>query len=402
MNVSMKQALNRSFLLILAGLAGFAGCKKQDDASAKKDMNVPIPVEVVTVHLDTPAWTQTYPGKVEGIRRAEVRPRVSGILVKRSYKEGSFVKEGDELFKIDPEPYEIAVELAQAQYDRAVALEAQARRDFERIDKLFQSGAVSDKQHDDSISTYELAKAGTKGAGAALKQAKLNLKYTSVTAPVGGVTDMEVLTEGSLVSSADKLTVVTQLDPVYVTFSLPEGDPAFQLLFAKGSRSEEGSTAMTLITKSGKEYGTPGRINFSETGVDPSTGAVGMRAEFPNPDHILLPGQFARIVFRNLKLNPSAIIPADAVLMTAKAPIVYVVNGQNAVEPRPVALGPVLEAGQLVTWGLNDGDRVIVTSLIRIRPGMPVMPKERGQVAPAASQDPAQTAPQGAATESAK
>jgi membrane fusion protein (multidrug efflux system) len=192
---------------------------------------------------------------------------------------------------------------------------------------------------------------------------------------------MEVLTEGSLVSSADKLTTVTQLDPIYVQFSLPEGDPAYQQLFARGSRQKEGSTALTLFTRNGSEYGRPGQVNFSETGVDPQTGSVRMRAQFENADSVLLPGQFARIAFKDLNLAPCAVIPEAAVLMTARAPIVYVVNGENKVEPRPVMLGPVVDGGQMIVAGLAEGDRVIITSLIRIRPGMTVVPRIKGSEA---------------------
>ena len=204
---------------------------------------------------------------------------------------------------------------------------------------------------------------------------------------------MEVLTEGSLVSSADKLTVVTQQDPVYVLFSLPEGDPAYQQLFAKGSRQKEGSTAMTLFMRNGTAYGSSGQVNFSESGVDPLTGATSMRAEFANPDGQLMTGQFARIAFKDLKLNTCVVIPAEAVLMTGFGSIVYVVDDKSTVQPRPVALGPVVDDGQLVMGGLNEGDRVIITSLIRIRPGMPVAPKEHGESAGAPTGAPTGGAP---------
>jgi membrane fusion protein (multidrug efflux system) len=375
---------------MIATVLVLAGCGEGKKAAAKSASGQIPEVEVVDVHLQNLAWSQTYPARVEGIRRAEVRPRVGGIIVKRAYEEGAIVKEGDVLFKIDPAPFQIAVEKAEADYAHAVAQKNQSARDLKRVNKLFETASVSEKQHDDAQSAYDLAAASELSAKATLDQAKLNLGYTDVTAPVGGVTEMEQFTEGSLVSSADKLTVVTQLDPVYVFFSLPEGDPAYLQLFAKGSRQKEGSTAMILFTRDGTAYGHFGQVNFSQTGVDPQTGAVRMRAEFANPDARLLPGQFARVAFKDLHLAPAAVIPADAVLMTAQAPIVYVVDEKSTVAPRPVALGPVIKDGQLVTAGLREGDRVIITSLIRMRPGMPVVAKSSAdkagaQQAPAAS-----------------
>ena len=351
-----------------------AACGKGGKAAAGPNMGPP-EVEVVQVHLQQIAWKQTYPARIEGVRSAEIRPRVGGIIVRRAYREGSVVKEGDTLFQIDPAPYEIAVEKAQGDYDSALAREKQAVADLDRVNKLFATGSVSDKQHDDAVAAADLAKATSVSAHATLRQAQLNLDYSSVKAPFAGVTGMENLSEGSLVSSADKLTVVTQLDPIYVLFSLPEGDPAYQQLFANGSRHKEGSTATTLFTRSGLAYSRPGQVNFSETGVDPQTGTVRMRAEFANPDGELLPGQFVRISFTDLKLPPSAVIPEASVLMTPMGAMVYTVGADNKVAPRPVTLGPVLKEGQLVMSGLAEGDKVIITSLIRIRPGMPVVPK---------------------------
>jgi membrane fusion protein (multidrug efflux system) len=381
----MKKTLVMGLAAASTGMLLLCGCGKSADKAAAR-VAPAMEVEVVTIQRITPEWKQTYPARVDGMRHAEVRPRVSGILVKRLYTEGSFVKEGEVLFQIDPVPFEIAVEKAKADLLSAQAQANKAVRDFERVEKLFKTGAMSDKQHDDAISTNELAKAGVLSAQALLRQAELNLDYSSVKAPISGVTDKEEFTEGSLVSSADKLTAITQLDPVYVQFSLPEGDPAYQQLFAKGSRQKEGSTAMTLFTRNGEVYGSSGQVNFSESGVDPATGAVSMRAEFSNTEGKLMPGQFARIAFKGLNLMPCAIIPEDAVLMTAQAPIVYVVDGKNTVQPRPVALGPVVKEGQIIMGGLNDGDRVIITSLIRIRPGVPVVPKTKGQDAPSAGQ----------------
>ena len=380
MNVSMKITIKAGIIVLAAGMLGLSGCSKAPAQVVAPGGAQKAPeVEVVSVALTPLNWDQTYPGRLEGMRVSQVRPRVSGLIVKRSYVEGTFVKQGDTLFKIDPVPFELAVEKASAELARAKAQEDQADRDLKRVSKLFEGNAVSEKQHDDAVSAFDLAKAGRMSADVALRQAELNLAYTNVTSPISGVTSMEVFTEGSLVSSADILTTVTQIDPVFVMFSLPEGDPAYQQLFSKDSVHKEGSASLALFTRRGSEYGLAGKVNFSETGIDPLTGSVRMRAEFANPDGVLLPGQFARVAFKDMKLAPCAVIPEGAVLMTARGPVVYTVGQDGTVTVTPITLGPVLDSGQLVTEGLKDGDRVIFTSLIRLRPGMAVIAKVKGK-----------------------
>jgi membrane fusion protein (multidrug efflux system) len=192
------------------------------------------------------------------------------------------------------------------------------------------------------------------------------------------VTSLEKLPEGSLVNAGDALTTVTQLDPMYVLFSLPEGDPAYNLFMSsQGSRNYD----LSLERRNNGHYQERGKINFTETRIDENTGTVRVRASFPNPQNLLLPGQFVRIGFENLHLPEAAIIPPKAVLATPQGNMVYVLGEGNTVTPRPVVLGPVINGDQLVMAGLQDGDRVISSSLIRIRPGMPVTPVERDTAA---------------------
>lgn len=386
MNVSMKKQVIAGIVGLALGTLSVTGCKDANAAEANSSSNAQRApeVEVVKIALQNLDWTETYPARVEGARVVQVRPRVSGIIVKRSYTEGSTVNEGDVLFQIDPVPFELALEQAKAKMEVAKAQEMQASRDWTRVAALYGSGSLSEKQRDDALSARDLAKANLMGAEAALRQAEVNLGYTKVTAPVSGTTSLEVFNEGSLVSSADILTTVTQQNPVHVLFSLPEGDPAYELLFANGSRHKEGSTALTLFTRSGDRYGRLGQVNFTETAVDPKTASIRVRAVFDNPDGELLSGQFARVAFDGLKLPPCAVIPEASVIVTAQGAIVYTVGNDNTVAPRPVKLGPVLDEGQLVTAGLNDGDRVIITSLIRIKPGQQVVAKEKGQTVEAA------------------
>lgn len=369
-------------LLLIAGVVMTSGCKSKK-ASAELTRAMPIPeVEVVQVSLQAMPWKHSYPARVESPRSVEIRPRVSGILISRSYVEGDHVEAGDELFRIDPIPYELAADRAKADCERALAQERQAQREKDRVMRLFSTEAVSEKQRDDALSAFELAQAGRMAAEASLKQAELNLEYTRVTSPIRGVTTLETLNEGSLVSSSNILTTVTQLDPLHIRFSIPEGDPALDIL--KSNAVQENS-ALVLTLRNGQPYPLKGDLSFIDSGVDPKTGGVRVRADFANPDGVLLPGQFIRVSFENLLLPPMTVIPEQAVLMTAMGAMVYVVDDNNTIQPRPVVLGPVLESGQLIKSGLNEGDRVIFTSLIRLRPGMQVKAIEKGAEAHAYS-----------------
>ena len=369
-------------LLLIAGVVMTSGCKSKK-ASAELTRAMPIPeVEVVQVSLQAMPWKHSYPARVESPRSVEIRPRVSGILISRSYVEGDHVEAGDELFRIDPIPYELAADRAKADCERALAQERQAQREKDRVMRLFSTEAVSEKQRDDALSAFELAQAGRMAAEASLKQAELNLEYTRVTSPIRGATTLETLNEGSLVSSSNILTTVTQLDPLHIRFSIPEGDPALDIL--KSNAVQENS-ALVLTLRNGQPYPLKGDLSFIDSGVDPKTGGVRVRADFANPDGVLLPGQFIRVSFENLLLPPMTVIPEQAVLMTAMGAMVYVVDENNTIQPRPVVLGPVLESGQLIKSGLNEGDRVIFTSLIRLRPGMQVKAIEKGAEAHAYS-----------------
>jgi len=369
-------------LLLIAGVVMTSGCKSKK-ASAELTRAMPIPeVEVVQVSLQAMPWKHSYPARVESPRSVEIRPRVSGILISRSYVEGDHVEAGDELFRIDPIPYELAADRAKADCERALAQERQAQREKDRVMRLFSTEAVSEKQRDDALSAFELAQAGRMAAEASLKQAELNLEYTRVTSPIRGATTLETLNEGSLVSSSNILTTVTQLDPLHIRFSIPEGDPALDIL---KSNAVQEKSALVLTLRNGQPYPLKGDLSFIDSGVDPKTGGVRVRADFANPDGVLLPGQFIRVSFENLLLPPMTVIPEQAVLMTAMGAMVYVVDENNTIQPRPVVLGPVLESGQLIKSGLNEGDRVIFTSLIRLRPGMQVKAIEKGAEAHAYS-----------------
>ena len=379
MNVSKKHLLKISLFTATSSLAAIlAGCSHESGDSAHSGgpgAGGPPRVDVVKVAPETIEWNQSYPGRVEGLRRIVIRPRVGGLILNREFEEGNVVEKDEVLFQIDPDPYEVTLRQAEAQAERAQANFRQAEREWTRAKKLFDTDALSERQRDQSQSDYELAKADVAVADAAVAEAQLQLDYTEVKSPETGVTGLEEFPEGSLVNEGERLTEVTQIDPFYVLFSLPEGDPAFATVLDQRDDSADYELKMRL--RSGAVFSEEGKINFVASRIDDQTGTVRVRAEFSNPDHQVLPGQFVRVFFDGLNLKGSYVIPEDAVLTTANGSLVYVVGEGNVVTPRPVQLGPVIKKGQVVQGGLSEGDRVVTSSLIRIRPGQEIQPIEK-------------------------
>jgi len=380
-NIFLRKGTAFIASLLLASLL-LGGCGREkgnhpqtgERAGGSQIQGGPLPVEVVTVKTEALPWTQTYPGRAEGYQRVEIYPRVGGIIIDRPYTEGTDVHQGDVLFQIDPKPYEVALRQANAQLQKTQANLRSAEREWNRARSLFETNALSERLRDNALSAYELAQADVEIAQANLSARQLDLDYTSVESPIDGVTSSERLPIGSLVNTGDALTTVTRLDPMYVNFSLPEGDPAYQQIVDK--RVNLANITLSLTSRETLGNAIKGHINFKESRVDAQNGTIRLRAEFANSDKVLLPGQFVRVNFENLFLDEVAIIPEAAVLATSRGNMVYVVDKENKVAVRPVALGPVLEAGQLINKGLVAGDRVINSALLRIRPGMPVNPIE--------------------------
>jgi len=333
-------------------------------------------VPVINAQTSQPEWTEAYPGRVEGLREVQIRPRVSGILLERVYQEGSNVDAGDVLFRIDPQPYKVALMRAQAEQARAEASLREAKRNWERTKRLFESNAISERERDNALSTFELAQAELDVAKAAVEDAKLQLGYTSVESIVPGVTSLEAVPQGSLVDSSTLLATVTQLDPVQVRFSLSESDPAFAVLQKQRAESDEDLKAQLRL-----DDGTTleGRVDFAASTDDAETGTVQYRALFDNPNGRILPGMFVRVSFKDLRLNDAVMVPETAVITSGQGPIVYTVGPESKVQPRPVQLGPVFGDKQAIIGGLKEGDQVVTGAIIRLRPGAPIKPVVQNQ-----------------------
>lgn len=388
MNVSFKPvwstlSLMGLGLLVLGGCDGGHGEGHAAAGAPGGAPKGPAEVPVLTASFTRPQWTVAYPGRVEGLRDVQIRPRVSGILLERVYEEGAAVEAGEVLFQIDPEPFKVAVMSSEAALQRAQASLREAERNWNRTKRLFESNAISERERDEALSGFELAQAEVKVAEASLAQSKLQLSYTKVESIVPGVTSLEAVPQGSLVDSSTLLATVTQLDPVQVRFAISESDPIFAIL---QQRRQDGAQRLATVIQLDDGSTVEGEVDFAASTVDARTGTVQYRALFANPQHRVLPGMFVRVAFKSLTLPDSVMVPETAVITTAQAPIVMTVGPDSTVQPRPVRLGPVFGDQQAIVGGLQPGDRVITGGLIRLRPGMPVKPAAPpAEAAPAAT-----------------
>ncbi|ELC7283228.1 efflux RND transporter periplasmic adaptor subunit, partial [Aeromonas veronii] len=319
-------------------------------------------------------------GETAGFREIDVRSRVSGILLKRTYVEGQPVTAGQELFLIDPEPYKVALEQAKGTLAQEQARLNKARADRDRIIPLFKRQVVSRKDYDDTIANYEAAIASHQAAQAKVKEAELNLSYTQVTAPINGMASKSSQSEGSLISTSGDnglLTTITQFDPLYVNFSYSEQDRLnFENSVKKGViEAKDATTWRTHIRLAdGSLYPEAGKLNFSDNRVDPQTGTIRARAIFDNKDGVLLPGQFVRMTIDLGTRKNAIVVPPRAIVQSQADRMVMVVDADNKVVPRPVTLGAAVDSGVLIESGLQAGERYIVEGLMKARPGAVVKP----------------------------
>jgi membrane fusion protein, multidrug efflux system len=380
--------------LVAAGLAVLvAGWKP---ASSQPNAGMPPPeVDVVTVQPHAVPATFEYVGQTAGSREVEVRPRVAGIILKRNYREGAAVREGQPMFAVDPAPFQVAVARAEAQLASAEAKLAQAKRNSARLRPLFEAKAASQKDYDEAASAEEVAEADAKTARANLADARLALGYTRVEAPVTGIAGRAQRSEGNYVPGPDALlTTVSQIDPIYVLFGISDEE---RLKLAREAEAglmtlpKDGKFEVSVRLADGSVYSRAGRLNFSDVRVSGQTGTSEVRAELPNPDSLLRPGQFVRVTLKGAQRPAAVLVPQRAVLEGPKGKFVYVVNGENRAEPRPVVLGDWQGDAWVVNSGLAAGDRVIVNGVMKIGPGAPVTVAAQG-AEPAKGEVPTQRA----------
>lgn len=397
----MSVALRRSFRYLPVALAlVLAACGKSQQQAGGFHGFPPAEVTVQSVEPQTFPVSFEYVGQTQGSKDVEVRARVTGIIEKRLYQEGSFVKAGQTLFTIDARQYQAQVNAANADVARAQAQKAQADRELARLKPLAERKAIGQKEADDAASNADFASAAVKSAQAKLAELNLNLGYTRVVAPISGLSSRAQKSEGSLATANETLlTTISQIDPIWIVFNVSENEQ-LRLNRAVGAGQlqlpKDNAYDVTVVLSDGSTFPRRGHINFADTRVNPTTGTYEMRAEIPNGDGALKPGQFVRVILRGATRQNALAVPQVAVLDGPQGKFVYVAakdkDGKDVATPRPVVVGDWVGVNGSNEWviesGLKSGDPVIVNGVAKLMGGGPI---KLPAVSPAGGATPAAT-----------
>ena len=386
--MATRKILAASCIVFTTALLGACGPGEQKPGGGAPGPGGAAPpppeVEVITVAAASATVTRELPGRLQAVRTAQVRARVEGIVERRLFAEGSDVKAGTPLFRLDARTYRTTATAAEADL-------VAARQTHERNRRLLEQKMVSLQQ-------YELGEARLKQAEAALARARLDVENASVLAPISGRIGRALVTEGALVGKGESthLATIEQLDPIYANFTQSNADLLrLQQALKAGKLKRAESAQVELLLEDGSVYPLPGKLLFADLAVDPNTGSVQMRAEFPNPQRELLPGTFVRIRFPEAEMEQAIRVPQRAVQMSPQGQSVMLVDAEGKAAPRPVKVGAMAGTDWIVVDGLKGGEQVIVNGLQKARPGTPVKAVPAGAApastpaAPAASPAPA-------------
>ena len=362
-----------------------AACSKPAPPAAPP----PPEVRIITVATEPIANVIELPGRLQAVRISEVRARVDGIVQRRLYTEGTDVREGQPLFEIDPRELRARASAAQAALTKAEATAANATQDVNRYKGLVAQQALSQQEYDAAVARLRTAEADVAQRRAELAAVRLSLGYTTVRAPISGRAGRAQVTEGALVSAGagTLMTVIEQIDPIYANFAQSSSDVlALRNKIASGAVQAPAARQMTarLVLEDGSQYRMPGKLNFVDMSFDEATGTGAMRAEFPNPQRTLVPGQFVRVRVEAGVQAKGLRIPQRAVTVTPTAANVLVVGAKDVVESRPVKLGALEGDYWIIQGGLQAGDRIVVDGLQKAVPGQPVKPVAGSPAPPAA------------------
>lgn len=380
----------RATLGALAIVTLLSACGSESGASAAGGGAPPPPeVGVVTVEPKPVALQTELPGRVEPVRIAQVRARVNGVVLKRLFREGSEVKAGQALFQIDPAPYQAALASAQAALSKAQANLTQASAQAERYKPLVEANAVSKQEYINVVASQKQAEADVAAGKAAVQMARINLDYTNVEAPIAGRIGRALVTEGALVSQAEAthLATVQQTSTVYVNFTQSASD-LLQLRRASGIKpvraGGEKAVPVRIVMEDGSELERSGKLLFSDLTVDPTSGQITLRAEVPNQEGLLLPGQYVRVRLSQAVVPDGILLPQQAVKRTGQGDSVIVVGADGKPSPRPVKVGSAQDNQWVVLEGLKAGEQVVVDGFQKMMvPGAPVKPVPWKKDAPA-------------------
>jgi len=375
---------SRIALFVLSALVGsvaLTGCDKAADQSQASAPQA-VPVGVITLKSQALTLKKELPGRISAFQIAEIRPQVSGIVQSRLFEEGKEVKKGQALYQIDPATFEADLAASEAAVARAEASIASSKSKASRYSELLKIKAVSQQDFDEADAASKQANAELLTAKAQLKSAQINLDYSHVSSPISGQISKSSVTVGALVSAnqSTALATVTQLDPIYIDLTQSSNElTQLKKALASGNLGidAQSQTDVELTMEDGSAYSHKGTLQFSEVTVDPSTGSVTLRAKFPNPEKLLLPGMYARAsVVEGVKAN-AILVPQRGVSRNNKGePTAMVVGKDNKVESRVLKVDRTIGSSWLVSDGLSDGDKLIVEGLQKIRPGAQVTPSE--------------------------
>ncbi|WP_304678290.1 multidrug efflux RND transporter periplasmic adaptor subunit MtrC [Neisseria bergeri] len=371
--------------LAAAVALALSSCGKGGDAAqggqpAGREAPAPV-VGVVTVHPQTVALTVELPGRLESLRTADVRAQVGGIIQKRLFQEGSYVRAGQPLYQIDSSTYEASLESARAQLATAQATLTKADADLARYKPLVAADAISKQEYDAAVTAKRSAEAGVKAAQAAIKSAGISLNRSRITAPISGFIGQSKVSEGTLLNAGDAtvLATIRQTNPMYVNVTQSASDVMkLRRQIAEGKLlAADGAIAVGIKFDDGTVYPEKGRLLFADPTVDESTGQITLRAAVPNDQNILMPGLYVRVLMDQVAVDNAFIVPQQAVTRGAKD-TVMIVNAQGGMEPREVTVAQQQGANWIVTSGLKDGDKVVVegSSIAGMTGAKKVTPKE--------------------------
>lgn len=365
-------------VLMLSGSLALTGCDDKQDQQGGQQMPE---VGVVTLKTEPLQITTELPGRTVAYRIAEVRPQVSGIILKRNFVEGSDIEAGVSLYQIDPATYQATYDSAKGDLAKAQAAANIAELTVKRYQKLLGTQYISKQEYDQALADAQQATAAVVAAKAAVETAHINLAYTKVTSPISGRIGKSSVTEGALVQNgqASALATVQQLDPIYVDVTQSSNDfLRLKQELANGSlKQENGKAKVDLVTSDGIKFPQSGTLEFSDVTVDQTTGSITLRAIFPNPDHTLLPGMFVRARLQEGTKPTALLVPQQGVTRTPRGDAtVLVVGADNKVETRQIVASQAIGDKWLVTDGLKAGDRVVVSGLQKVRPGAQVKVQE--------------------------
>lgn len=365
----------RSGWLLLAGTLLVAGCAKEKPTPPPPEAGyVVMKTESVPLFVELPGRTAAY-------EMSEVRPQVTGVIKARLFTEGSIVRAGQTLYQIDPSIYRAAVNQASANLESARALREAAEAKAKRFEPLARMEAVSKQDYADALAAARQAAASVAQNSAQLETARVNLRFTDVPAPISGRIGRSLATTGALVtaSQADPLTTIQRLDPIFVDIQQSSADLLALRRQLASSGAAPSSATVSLTLEDGSEYARKGRVEFAEAMVDPQTGTVTLRARFPNPDGLLLPGMFVRARFSQLTATQAILVPQAGVARSPKGEAtVILVGADGKAVLRTINADRTVGDKWLVTAGLKPGDKVVVEGLGKIRPGQPIRPVPAG------------------------